>query len=189
MCYPVKFCIYNRTAETGRIPFTSNSRLKDAKIRFTTPYPCLRSEGIVLFFFKLQPKRALQYAQTITKPHPSNSRQSYMRMKDPWSNPVSKLHKHGGMMQKHRALFSTRVQQPVRFLSQVKPWRLYSQGCSVWSADGAQRKVRVGYPQVSVKRSRRVSRNNQTSKYPPFLSKSSLHSRCGSVWNAAWRCC
>lgn len=59
----------------------------------------------------------------------------------------------------------------LRFLSQGKPQRLYSTGCSVWSAHGAQRrggKVTVAYPQVSVKRCQRVSRKRHISNYPPF---------------------
>lgn len=41
-------------------------------------------------------------------------------------------------------------------------------GCSVGSAHGAQRKVAVCYPQVSVKRCHRPSRAGQTFKYPIY---------------------
>lgn len=49
-----------------------------------------------------------------------------------------------------------------------KPRRLCFTGCSVWSVHGAQRKVTVGYPQVSVKRCQRLSRSSHISRYPPF---------------------
>lgn len=55
-----------------------------------------------------------------------------------------------------------------RITPSSKPRRLCRAGCSVCSVRGAQRKVAAGYPQVSVKRCRRVSRRSRTSRYPPF---------------------
>lgn len=66
---------------------------------------------------------------------------------------------------KKTALFQRSQAALIRFLSRVNPG-VSSQGCSVCSAHGAQRKVTVGYPQVPVKRCQRVSRNSQISKYP-----------------------
>lgn len=70
--------------------------------------------------------------------------------------------------QKNKVIFQ-RSQAALRKIPlPSKPRRLYCKGCSVWSAHGAQRKVTVGYPQVSVKRCQWDSRNSQISKNPPF---------------------
>lgn len=118
-----------------------------------------------LSLLKLQPKRVLQWAQTLTKPHPSDSVLTCARR---FENPVTKLYKYVGMMQKMRLDFLQRIQTALGFLISSQPRRFCSQGCSVSSAHGAQTKVTLSYPPDSVKRCQRVSRNSQLSKYPPF---------------------
>lgn len=148
--------------------FTSNSRLKGWKSDFSTPSPCLRSKKNRSFFFKLQPKRVLQWGQTITKPHPSNSCQSYMRTEIPRKSRHKTSEIHGMMQKNPRRNFPKESSSPLDSSPTSKPRRLYSTGCSVWSAHGAQGKVTVGYPQVSVKRLQPVLRYRRISKHPPF---------------------
>lgn len=73
---------HESTRETGQMSFTCNSKLKGV-VKNGNPiseppfHVFARKESV--FLLKLQPKRVLQWAQTLTEPHPSHSCQSYVR--------------------------------------------------------------------------------------------------------------